>query len=271
MTRKLMLDIQGLVRYFGNHTLAALRDVEMKLSRIEAQMFGTGDSPLPLRVQVTRCAQVIFPELLLESFETISKAARPDIQTDNNFPMYEGISAFLRHYKEDNTNAMFSGGLFQIPTSQSPQQYLSMMKGIWIMMKVQECKEYKTACQDGNRLLMLFVEGLAEKCINEFKRHAEGPPMPQCNPFKVANEPTPETLLPLGEEAWAIWPKPMTQSVGFDEAVGLDQMNIILRARLQHRAPFIVEEMILLRRGESMLEMVTKKTTQNAGQSRSTK
>lgn len=260
-----MLDIQGLIRYYGNHTLAALSNVEVQLNRIEALMFGTGDSTLPPASQAMRCAQVIFPDLLRESFENVSKSARPNIETDENFPMYDGINAFLRHYKEDNNSNLFSGGLFQIPTNQSPPQYLSMMKSIWIIARVQECREYRLACQAGNRLLMIFVEGLAQKCIDEFRRHAEGPPMPGYNPYKVANEPTAETLLPLGEEAWAIWPKPTRQSDNFDETTGSDQLNTILRARLQHRTPYVLEEMILLRRGDTMLEMVTKKRRQIAG------
>lgn len=262
-----MLDIQGSIRYYGSHTLAALRKVEAHLSRIEAQMQGRAENVASHTAQATRCAQVIFPNLLQEAFESVSRSARPEIDTSANFPMYDGINAFLRHYREDNPSNLFSGRLFQIPTTQSPQQYLSMMKSIWIMARVQECRQYKQACQEGDRLLMLFVEGLADKCVEEFNRHAEGRPMPDYNPYKVASEPAAETLLPLGEEAWAIWPKPERRLDSFDEAVGSDQMNIILRACLQPRAPYELEEMILLRRANSMLEMITKKTMQTTGQS----
>jgi len=179
--------------------------------------------------------------------------------------MNEGINAFLLHYKEDAATSSFSGDfLLQTPT-QSPAQYLRMMKTIWIIQRVLECSEYKEACRNGNRLLRCFVDGLAQKSLDEFNRFADGP---RGNPYKVRNEPSEEDLSPLGKDAFAIWPKPVRQPDSFDIA-SMDSLKIVLRAALQlPPTPYLAptssrhKELLLLRHNSTLLEMVVRETWQ---------
>jgi hypothetical protein len=235
-----------------------------RISLLEARIFGNTPPLASGRVAV-RCDQIQIPEFIVDKFEEASRTTRPDLSSGSALPMNEGINAFLLHYKEDAVTSSFSGDfLLQTPT-QSPAQYLRMMKTIWIIQTVLECTEYKEACQNGNRLLRCFVEGLAQKSLDEFNRFADGP---RGNPYKVRNEPSEEDLSPLGKDAFAIWPKPVRQPDRFDTA-SMDSLKIVLRAALQlPPTPYLAptssrhKELLLLRHNSTLLEMVVRETWQ---------
>jgi hypothetical protein len=229
-----------------------------KLAGLEARIFG--ESEITSSTICTRCDQIRIPGYLTKRFQDASKSAKPELPRGDIFPMRDGINAFLIHHREDAAASTFSGGFILQTPSQSPEQYLRMMKSIWIIRIVQACAEYQLACQSGNRLLKCFVEELSQKCLNEFNRFAEG----AANPFQVRNEPTEQTLTPLGDGAFLIWPKVPRPLDRFDAAAtSVDQLKILLRAQMHNRVtPSRHMELLLVRHDDTLLEMVIKETSE---------
>jgi hypothetical protein len=229
-----------------------------RLEALEAKLFGATEAPPP-NICV-RCDQVQIPQFLTTKFQSMTSSAKPELQTSNDFPLRDGINTFLVHHKEDATASTFSGGFILQPPTQSPEQYLRLMKTIWIIRSVQACQEYVLACQSGNRLLKCFVEELANKCLREFNRFADRP----INPFRVRNEPTEANLNPLGEDAFLIWPKVPQPLDRFDAAAAsVDQMKTLLRAQMHNQfAPSRRMELLLIRHDSTLLEMIIKETSE---------
>ena len=226
---------------------------------LEARIFG--ESLSESSEVATRCDQIRIPEFLLQMFEDACHDARPDLRLGDLFPMQLGINAFLIHYKNESSSAEFAGGFLLPPPTQSPEQYLRMIKSIWIIQRVQACSEYIEACGpvSRNRLLQCFVEGLAQKCLEEFNRFAQ--PL-QGGIFRVRNEPNEGVLRPLGNEAFSVWPKIVHPLDPFDIA-SVDSLKIVLRAPLKHQTQLArSKELLLLRHDPTLLEMLTKETSE---------
>lgn len=245
---KLLLDIRSLVIENGQNILAKLAAIEAKLS---------GIAPPSTTIEAVQCKQIQIPNFLWNRFEESSKARMPELPSGNIFPLNAGINAFLTHYQDPPVD-VFSGYILLQP-SQTPEQYVRLMKAIWIMQSIQDLPEYIDACNSGNRLFKLFVEGLADKCLAQFNRFAESPPG---NPFQIRNQPTEATLSPLGEEAFAIWPKAVRELDDFDKASEDPLQKIILRSQLNPRNSSNRKEFILIRHDTLLLELVTKETSE---------
>jgi hypothetical protein len=231
------------------------QNILAKLNAIEAKLSGT--TPPISTVEAVQCRQIEIPDFLWHKFESASISRMPELESGNIFPLNAGINAFLTHYKDPPVE-VYSGYNLLRP-NQTPEQYLYLMKSIWIIQSIQDLPEYKEACDSGNRLFKLFVEGLADKCLAQFKRFAESPPG---NPFKIANEPDEATLLPLGEEAFEIWPKAVRELDDFDKASEDPLQKIVLRAQLCPRNPSRRKEFILIRHDTLLLELVTRETSE---------
>lgn len=256
MCSKLLLDIKPLIYDNGDQLLS-------KLAAIEARLFS--DTPSPGSRIALSCEQIQIPQFLMDKFEEASRSGRSELQNGNVFPMHQGINAFLAHYKEETTPSQFSGGFLLETPTQSPEQFLRMMKAVWIIQRVRYSKEYSLASQSGNRLLRCFVESLGQKCLEDFNRFAQLPPG---NPFKVRNEPDPITLSGLGEESFAIWPHTARPLDIFDTA-SLDSLKIIFRALLrpppiQNLSPSAARyrQILLLRHDSTLIEMIVKETSE---------
>jgi hypothetical protein len=175
--------------------------------------------------------------------------------------MKDGIDAFLIHHKEDAATSTFSGGFILQPPSQSPEQYVRMMKSIWITRCVQSSEEYYRACESGNRLLKCFVEELGHKCLNEFNRFANPD-----SPRQVRNAPSVEILSRLGDDSFLIWPKVPRPLDRFDAAAAsVDPLKkILLRAQMHNRMALSRHmELLLVRHDETLLEMIIKETAES--------
>ncbi|PVH87865.1 hypothetical protein DL98DRAFT_632066 [Cadophora sp. DSE1049] len=244
---KLLVDIRDQIQDSEDRIIA-------RINEFEARVFGETSRSSPS--ESVRCEEIEIPDFLRRRFEEASMLARPNLRSGNDFPMSDGIDAFLTHHEYDSIASNYSGFLL-LPPSQTPEQYLQMMKSIWIIQCVQASPEYLAACKSGNRLLKCFVEGLADKCLDVFGKFAESAAGNQC---KVRDEPDEETLIPLGEDAFLIWPKVLRPMDRFDEA-SVDSLKIILRAPLHHQTLSHNKELLLLRHGVSTLEMVTKETS----------
>lgn len=245
---KLLLDIRSLVIENGQNILAKLAAIEAKLS---------GIAPPSTTIEAVQCKQIQIPDFLWNRFEESSRARMPELQSGNIFPLNAGINAFLTHYQDAPVD-VFSGYILLQP-SQTPEQYLRLMKAIWIMQSIQDLPDYITACNSGNRLFKLFIEGLADKCLAQFNRFADSPPG---NPFQIRNQPTEATLQQLGEEAFAIWPKTVRELDDFDKASEDPLQKIILRAEVHPQNSSKRKEFILIRHDTLHLELITKETAE---------
>ena len=253
---KLLLDIKPLISNHGDQLLS-------KLASIEARLFSDISSPgsrVALHVQ-----QIQVPPFLADKFEAASKSARPELENGKSFTMQQGINAFLIHHTEDASSLRFSGGFLLETPTQSPDHFVRMMKPIWIIQTVRESRDYLQACQSGNRLLRCFVESLGQKCLEDFKRYAQEPPL---NVFKVRNEPDPVTLSQLGEDAFQIWPK-VTKSLDVFDISSMDSLKIVFRALLRPTPTHNLnpnharyKQLVLLRHDSTLVEMVTKETSE---------
>lgn len=256
LSSKLLLDIKSLITDNGDQLLS-------KLASIETKLFSDVSSPgarVALSVQ-----QIQVPQFLADKFEAASRAARPELENGKAFSMHQGINAFLTHYKEDATSARFSGGFLLETPTQSPQDFLRMMKPIWIIQTVRESREYLQASQSGNRLLRCFVESLGQKCLDDFNRYAQAPPLNTC---RVRNEPDAVTLSQLGEEAFQIWPK-VNKSMDIFDISSMDSLKIIFRALLKPSPMSNLnpnharhKQLVLLKHDSTLVEMVTKETSE---------
>jgi hypothetical protein len=233
-----------------------------KLVTIEAKLFGEA-TPQASQTAV-RCSQIEVSQFLKDRFEAASRAGKPHLKDGGVFPIHQGITAFLTHYKEDSSS-QFSGGFLLEEPIQSPEHFLRMMKTIWIIQRIQASREYIQACKSGNRLLKCFVESLAQKCLENFNRYTAPPSE---NTFKVRNEPNIITLNGLGPEAFEIWPIVVRPLDVFDIA-SMDSLKIVFRALLrpppiQHLSPTPsrYRQLLLLRHDNTLLEMITKETSE---------
>lgn len=253
---KLLLDIKSLIYDNGDQLLS-------KLAAIEARLFK--DSPSPGSRVASSCEQIQIPNFLIDKFEEASRLGRPELENGNNLPMHQGINAFLSHYTDDTTTSQFSGGFLLETPTQTPDQFLRMMKAIWIIQRVRYSKEYTQASQSGNRLLRCFVESLGQKCLEDFNRFAQLPPG---NVFKVRNEPDPISLSELGEDAFRIWPN-VTRPLDIFDTASMDSLKMIFRALLrpppnqgQATSTASYRQLILLRQDNTLLEMIVKETSE---------
>ena len=214
--------------------------------------------------RATQCDQVHIPQYVNDRFEEASKAARPQSKKGEAFPIHQGITAFLTHYKDDSSSQFAGGFLLEEPT-QTPEQFLRVMKTIWIIQRVQTSKEYAQGIKAGNRLLMCFVESLGQKCLEGFNRFASPP---SGGTYKVRDEPNAIILSQLGDEAFEIWPS-ATRPLDIFDTASMDALKVVFRALLrpppiQHLSPTPsrYRQLLLLRHDNTLLEMITKETSE---------
>ncbi|OBT91265.1 hypothetical protein VE02_00355 [Pseudogymnoascus sp. 03VT05] len=245
---KLLLDIQSLVIHYGEAMLLVLGQIK-ELILGDARTIGAQED--------VRCQQIVIPPYLLHKFEKLAIDAKPRAASGDTFPMHDGINALLQHCEEEVAAARLSHSRGVQPASptQWPRQYVSMMRSIWIIQKIESSAEYVDSCARGNQLLKYFVEDLAKKCLYAFNRHSDRP----ANPYRVKNEPDEMSLGLLGEEAFLTWPIPV-RSYDRPHASEIDDMKTILRTPLVHLNPERQRSLVLLRQTETILEMITKET-----------
>lgn len=204
-----------------------------------------------------RCQQIVIPPYLIHKFEKLSIDAKPRARSNDTFPMHDGINAFLEHYEKEAAAARISllYGIQPASPTQWPRQYVSMMRNIWIIQRIQNSTEYVNSCERGNQLLIYFIKDLEKKCLYVFNQHSDKP----ANPRNVKNEPDEESLGLLGEEAFLIWPIPV-RNYDRPQPTEIDDMKTILRTPLVSLNPERQRSLVLLRQAENILEMITKET-----------
>ena len=86
------------------------------------------------------------PADIEKKFQTAAEESRPEIQTPGNFPLQAGADAFVAHLEESTKK--FTAGNFINERTPHPKQYLSLLKCIWIMRRLQESDALRNAPKD---------------------------------------------------------------------------------------------------------------------------
>jgi hypothetical protein len=92
--------------------------------------------PIPLSV----------PADIEKKFQTAAETSQPEIRTPGNFPLQAGADAFVAHLEESTIK--FTAGNFINERTPDPKQYLSLLKCIWIMRRLQESDALRNAPKD---------------------------------------------------------------------------------------------------------------------------
>jgi hypothetical protein len=87
------------------------------------------------------------PEEIESSFRTAAERCYPEIRTAGNFPLQAGADAFVEHFEESTKNFTARGN-FLNDRKPSPQQYLALLKSIWIMRCLSECNALRDTPKD---------------------------------------------------------------------------------------------------------------------------
>jgi len=86
------------------------------------------------------------PADIEKKFRTAAEESQPEIQTPGNFPLQAGADAFVAHLEESTKK--FTAGYFINERTPHPKQYLSLLKCIWIMRRLQESYALRNAPKD---------------------------------------------------------------------------------------------------------------------------
>jgi hypothetical protein len=80
-------------------------------------------------------------------FRTAAEKSYPEIRTPGKFPLQAGADAFVEHF-EDSTRKFTARGNFLNDRKPPQQQYLALLKSIWIMRRLLGCDELRNAPRD---------------------------------------------------------------------------------------------------------------------------
>ncbi|KFY15302.1 hypothetical protein V492_02096 [Pseudogymnoascus sp. VKM F-4246] len=244
---KLLADIQSLVTYYGEALLQEVRQLrELILASSQA---------ITIQEEV-RCDRIVIPPYLVRKFERLSIEAKPSAQSNDTFPMHDGINILLQ-YNDSEAKAANLSRFHGIEPASPTQQYVNMMRNIWIIQRIQSSAEYVNSRSRGNELLRFFVKDLRNRCLYVFSQHSDGPE----NPYVIRNKPDEADLDLLGEEAFQIWPVPV-HSNGHSRVTEVEDMKIILRVPLRPLRSAGEKSLTLLRHTETMLEMIIKENAE---------
>jgi hypothetical protein len=87
------------------------------------------------------------PADIAKKFQTSAEKSRPETRTPGHFPLQAGADAFVLHL-EESTKKFTSTGNFINDRTPLAQQYLNLLKCIWIMKQLQESGALKDAPKD---------------------------------------------------------------------------------------------------------------------------
>lgn len=86
------------------------------------------------------------PADIERKFQAAAEKSHPEIGTRGNFPLQAGADAFVAHLEE--STKIFTAGNFLNERTPPPEQYLSLLKCIWIMERLQESDALRNAPKD---------------------------------------------------------------------------------------------------------------------------
>jgi hypothetical protein len=79
-------------------------------------------------------------------FRTAAEKSHPEIRTPGSFPLQAGADAFVTHFEESTKK--FTAGNFVRQRTPDKKQYLTLLKCVWIMERLQESDALRNAPND---------------------------------------------------------------------------------------------------------------------------
>ena len=249
---KLMLDLKDDIYKVHGDLASRITDVHETvleaLRKIEGH-WTTNAQEASAQASVSPLETPRVPDYLETQFELAAKAINSELSDERNFPFYTGVNAFHHHFEQ--STAVFkpeetSTGDFFAERTPDPAQYLNLMKGIWIIQKIKRGNEWAEASSD--RLSDCYMKELEAKCLHEFSRFTT-----KEEPRKRLAEPDQRNISLLRGEEFRIW---LDDGEGEDKFLSAtDYLNEILRVSLLSSSRHRKQELVLIRRSDTKLEM----------------
>lgn len=136
---------------------------------------------------------LIVPADIEKRFQSAAERSYPTVRTLGNFPLQAGADAFVTHM--DESTKKFSAGNFLNERTPPPKQYLSLLKCIWIMRRLQESYELRSAPDSSQwpGYIAQLNEDLSVECLR-----FTAPSAQRLIP--------PDVSSPRPEDEYSIWP-----------------------------------------------------------------
>ena len=218
-----------------------LRQVEGKFTTNAQEASAQASGPAPALPPVPSSMEV--------RFQMATRAGYAELVDDKSFPFYKGIDAFHRHY--DQSTAQFkteqqNNTSFFAERTPTPNQFLNLWKGIWIITMMKRGREYAGASDD--RLSQEYMKELEKKCVREHLRFST-----EEHPSKRLVEPEQTSISMLREEEFRIWLA--NDDEESDYRASADYLNEILRVNLDSCDRNTRQELVLIRKSDHKLQL----------------
>ncbi|PMD45938.1 hypothetical protein L207DRAFT_628596 [Hyaloscypha variabilis F] len=84
------------------------------------------------------------PAEIKSRFQASAEKSYPDIRTIGNFPLQAGADSFVQYFTQSTKSFIPRGSLLDERTP-PPQQYLALLKCVWIMRRLSNCEALRSA------------------------------------------------------------------------------------------------------------------------------
>lgn len=119
---------------------------------------------------------VKIPADLENRFRAAAERSFPEIRTAGNFPLQAGADSFIEYF-EESTKSFTARGSFLDERTPLPQQYLALLKCVWIMRCLSGCEALRSAPADSQ--WHGYVQQLREDLSIECQRFLAPTPLAQ--------------------------------------------------------------------------------------------
>ena len=196
------------------------------------------------------------PDYLVVRFEVAAKSTNWELVDEKKFPFYSSINAFHHHF--DDSTVLFKPkvtplGDFFAERTPEPEQYLNLMKSIWIIQRIKKGSEWAKASSD--RLSKCYMEQLEGQCLQEYTRFTT-----QTEPQERLKEPDQRNISLLAGTMFQIWFDGDEENESQSTA---DCLTEILHVSLMSSSRDTKQELVLHRKTDTKLQvrLVSSKTT----------
>jgi hypothetical protein len=85
------------------------------------------------------------PDSIERKFLAATEKSRPEVRQPNRFPLQLGADSFLTHF--ENSTLSFEAGRFLADRTPQPDQYLNLLKCIWVLGRIRKSDEFAEVSQ----------------------------------------------------------------------------------------------------------------------------
>ncbi|KAF1817013.1 hypothetical protein P152DRAFT_384775, partial [Eremomyces bilateralis CBS 781.70] len=191
------------------------------------------------------------------NFQRASEVGHPELRDSDNFPLAEGSESLISLFQ--NATSEFQPGIFLHERSPSPEQYLNLLKCVWIIQKLHNNPRLRNA--DSNSHWPSFIKQLELNVSQECWRFTA-----QC-----PNQLTPPSTFALVEEHFSIWPIMEPNEILSPSYVEQGMMDELLQIQLAS-TPTNAKTLRVLRATENRLrveETATERTPEGKSRTES--